>query len=322
MSFRHVPSTCQRERKGDNMNQERIVYLNGEFMLESQATLSIHDLGFVLGDGVYDMTRTFNGNIFKLEEHLDRFYRSLKYMRIDPGMTKQEMARLTMQVLEANLHLLGEGDDYWVTQRISRGVRMLDKFQQSVTKPTVLLLCQPLPFQERAHYYRDGLRVIVPSIRRTPPECMSPRAKTQNYLNLVHGDMETRAQDPSAWAILLDMNGNLCEGIGSNIFILRGGVLRTPLERYVLPGISRQTVLELAQELDIKTSEEDIDLFDAYNADEAFVTSTSFCICPIHSFNGSVIGSGEIPGPVTGRLLKAFSELVGVDIAGQYLSRL
>ncbi|MBN1315179.1 MAG: aminotransferase class IV [Anaerolineales bacterium] len=304
------------------MNQERIVYLNGQFIPESKASISIHDLGFVLADAVYDSTRTFGGIIFKLDEHIDRFYRSLKYVRIDPGMTKREMAELTMQVLDANRHLLQEGDDYWVTQRVTRGVRTLDKYHQMKSNPTILIQCTPLPFQARAHYYRDGLPVVVPSIRRIPPECMSPRAKSQNYMNLVHGDLEVRAQNPDAWAIQLDMNGNLCEGIGSNIFVLREGVLRTPLERYVLPGISRKTVLELAQDLDIRTSEEDIDLFDAYNADEVFVTSTSFCICPVHSVNGVVIGSGEIPGPVTGRLFEAYSKLVGIDIAGQYLARL
>jgi branched-chain amino acid aminotransferase len=304
------------------MNQERIVYLNGQFIPESQAFISIHDLGFVLADAVYDSTRTFGGRIFKLDEHIDRLYRSLKYVRIDPGLTKKEMTEFTIQVLEANRHLLQEDDDYWVTQRVTRGVRMLDKYTQMKSTATVLIECHPLPFQARARYYRDGLPVIVPSIRRVPPECMSPRAKSQNYMNLVHGDLEVRAQNPDAWAIQLDVNGNLCEGIGSNIFVLREGILRTPLERYVLPGISRKTVLELAREMDIKTSEEDIDLFDAYNADEIFVTSTSFCICPVHSVNGVVIGSGQIPGPVTGRLLDGYSELAGIDIAGQYLARL
>jgi branched-chain amino acid aminotransferase len=273
-----------------------------------------------MGDGVYDTTRTFGGKIFKLSEHLERFYRSLKYMRIDPGLGKEKMADLTLQVLEANLHLLGENDDFWVTQRVTRGVPVDDHPSPAVFRPTVLILCQPLPFAARAKYYRDGLPVIFPSVRRTPPECTSPRAKVQNYINLVQGNLEVQAQNPDAWPILLDINGNVAEGAGSNFFIVKQGVVITPKEQYVLPGISRETVLELSGELGIEAKEEDIDLFDVYTADEAFVTSTSFCICSVSSVNGAIIGSGGIPGPVTGRLLKAYSELVGVDIVGQYLS--
>jgi branched-chain amino acid aminotransferase len=129
-----------------------------------------------------------------------------------------------------------------------------------------------------------------------------------------------QAQNPDAWPILLDINGNVAEGAGSNFFIVKQGVVITPKEQYVLPGISRETVLELSGELGIEAKEADIDLFDVYTADEAFVTSTSFCICPVSSVNGAIIGSGEIPGTVTGRLLKAYSELVGVDIVEQYLS--
>ncbi len=304
------------------MQKERVVYLNGEIIPDSQAKISIHDQGFVLGDAVFDTTRTFGGKIFKLKEHLDRFYRSLRYMRIDPGMTKEQMADLTMQVLEANLPLLEENGDYWVTQRVTRGVRVYDHPSSAGLKPTVLIECQPLPFAARAKYYRDGLPVIIPSVRRTPPECMSPRAKVHNYINLVQADLEVKSRNPDAWAILLDINGNIAEGIGSNFFIVRDGTVITPREQYVLGGISRETVLELARDLRIEAKEADIDLFDAYNADEAFVTSTSFCICPVSSVNGAIIGTGTIPGPVTGRLLKAYSDLVGIDIVEQYLSRL
>ncbi|RMF86569.1 MAG: hypothetical protein D6736_14835 [Nitrospinota bacterium] len=151
---------------------------------------------------------------------------------------------------------------------------------------------------------------------------MSPRAKVHNYINMVLADLEVKAQNPEAWAILLDINGNIAEGIGSNFFIVREGKVITPQEKYVLGGISRQTVLELARELNIETREADIDLFDVYTADEAFITSTSFCICPVSSVNGAVIGTGQIPGPVTSRLLKAYSDLVGIDIVAQYLSHL
>ena len=174
------------------MAQERIVYLNGEMVPESEAKISVRDRGFVYGDAVFDTTRTFNGRIFKLQDHLDRFFNSLKYLRMEPVLTKQEFADITMQVLAANLPLLDEGGDYWVTQRITRGV--------PGGSPTVLVECVPLPFEQRAKFYRDGMPVIVPSIRRTPPEAMSPRAKMHNYINLVLATQEVEAQNPDALA--------------------------------------------------------------------------------------------------------------------------
>ena len=297
---------------------ERVAYVNGEIVPESKATISISDRGFLYGDAVFDTTRTFGHRIFRLEQHLNRLFTSLKYMRIDPGMTQQDLANLTMQVLEANLPLLADHDDYWVTQRFTRGagVSMVDT---SSLKPTVIIECQPLPLKDRARFYRDGLPIATPSIRRTPPEAMSPRAKMHNYINLVLADLEVKGQNPDALAITLDTNGNLCEGMGSNIFIAREGAVFTPREQYVLAGISREVTKELAQKEGIALSEKDIDLFDAYTADEVFVTSTSFCVCPVSTVNGTRIGTGEVPGPITHQLQKAYTDLVGIDIVQQYL---
>ena len=299
------------------MTGERVAFVNGHIVPESEAVVSIRDRGFLQGDAVFDTTRTFGGRIFRLDEHLDRFFSSLKYMRIDPGLTKDDFARLTMEVLKANLPLLDDDDDYWVTQRVTRGVRVGGE-----DRPSIIIECVPLPFKARARYYRDGLPVIVPSVRRTPPESQSPRAKVHNYVNLVQAELEVRSQNPDAWPILLDTNGNLAEGPGSNIFIVKDGAVMTPKEQFVLAGISRRVTIELAQELGIEVHETDIDLFDAYTADEAFVTSTSFCICPVSSFNGSAVADGAVPGPVTDRLTRAYSGMVDLDITAQYLARL
>ena len=126
---------------------------------------------------------------------------------------------------------------------------------------------------------------------------MSPRAKVHNYINMVQANLEVESQNPDAWAMLLDTNGNIAEGMGSNFFIVRDGVVITPREQHVLAGVSRKVTMELAHELAIEVREADIDLFDAYTADEMFVTSTSFCICPVSSLNGSTIGDGAVPGP-------------------------
>ena len=298
------------------MDTERVVYLNGRIVPESEASIPFRDVGFTNGDAAFDTTRTFDGRIFKLKEHLERFYRTLKYMRIDPGMSRQEMADITMQVLERNLPLLEDNSDYWVFQRITRGVKTPDGLQ-----PTVLFHCDPLPLPERAHYYRDGMHVVTPSIRRTPPDAMSPRAKVNNYVNLNLAGLEVKAQNPDGWPILLDMNGNLCEGSGSNIFLVRDGVVMTPQDRYVLPGISRETVIDLAHEIGVEVQKTDLDLFDAYNADEAFITSTSLCICPVSQINGVTIGDAT-PGAVTNRLTDAYRGLVNMDFVAQYLAHL
>ena len=299
------------------MGSQRVAYVNGKIVPESEAGVSINDLGFLYGDAVFDTTRTFDHVLFRFDDHLDRLYASLKYMRIDPGVGRDEMVDLTMQVLNANLPLLDDDEDYWVSQRVSRGVRGAPE-----SGATLVIECYPLPFAERAPYYRDGLTVVTPSVRRTPPESMSPRAKVHNYINMVQANMEVKSQNPDAWAMLLDTNGNIAEGMGSNFFIVRDGVAITPREQHILAGISRKVTMELAHELAIEVREADIDLFDAYTADEMFVTSTSFCICPVSSLNGSTIGDGAVPGPVTDRLQKAYSGLVGIDFVAQYLSRL
>ncbi len=304
-----------------NLANERTVYFNGKYIPESQALVPYRERSFLFGDGAFDLTRTFNRRIFKLDEHIERLYRSLRALRLDATMPLDQMAAITRTVVEKNLHLLGEGDDYWVGQRITRGVLAVEGDNWDHYGPTVIVECVPMPIAERAPLYRDGIQVVTPSVRRTPPEAVTPRAKSHNYLNLVMGDLEVRAQNPDAWAILLDMNGNLCEGLGSNIFLIRDGELLTPRENFVLPGVSRQTAIDLAAQLGIPFRETDLDLYDGYNADEAFITSTSLCICPVASINGMAMGAGAY-GPITKRLIEAYVELVDCDFVQQYLDRL
>ena len=295
---------------------EPIVFLNGEFIPESRAGIPIRDRGFIYGDAVFDAARTFGGVPFKLSEHVKRLYDSLRYVRIDPGMERDEMEMWSRRVVEHNHPLLPAGQDMWVMQRITRGVEGAD------SAPTVLIETHAIPFASRAPLYRDGARVITPSVPRVPPRFMSPRAKTHNYLNLVLGDLEAQGTDPGSWAVLLDEAGNLTEGRGSNIFLVKDGTVATPKGQYVLEGITRRTVLDLAGGLGMQTAECDLDLYDAYTADEAFLTSTSLCICPVSAVNGTTIGSGRPPGVVTRRLMQAFTDLAGMDFEEQYLSHL
>jgi branched-chain amino acid aminotransferase len=304
------------------LTNERVAWFNGKVVRESEVLIPFRDQGFLRGDAVFDMTRSFNGKAFRLEEHIARLYRSLKYLDIDSGLSPVEMAAISENVLARNRHLLGPGEDYWLAQRISRGINRVQGDNWDHYGPNVIVECVPLPLRERAKNFRDGIDIVTSSLRRTPPDSLSPRAKMHQYLNLVLADREVKAQNSSAWAVLLDVNGNLSEGQGSNIFLVRDGRLQTPRERYVLPGVSRQATIDLARQIEIPFEENDLDLYDAYTADECFLTSTSLCICGVRSLNGRTFAAGQVPGPVTQRLTDAYKEMVGCDFVAQYLRRL
>jgi branched-chain amino acid aminotransferase len=299
----------------------RVAYFNGRIVPEREVVLPFRDRGFKYGDAAFDMTRTFHGRPFKLAEHIDRLYRSLRYLRIDPGLGPAEMTAASEEVLERNRHFLSEDTDYWLGQRVSRGVDAVGDEGWEHTGPNVIVECIPLPLKARARLFRDGIDIVVPPTRRVSPEALSPRAKTHNYLNLITADLEAKAQDKEAWSVLLDAEGHLAEGIGSNIFLVRDGAVLTPHERWVLPGVSRASVIELCGELGIPCQEADLDLYDAATADEIFMTSTSLCICPVRSIGGRALPT-PIPGTITRRLSDAYARLVGCDFVAQYLRQL
>ena len=299
---------------------ERVAYFNGEIVPESRVQVSFRDRGFKYGEAVFDTARTVQHKPFKLEEHVRRLFRSMKYLGLDPKLTFDEIIEHSREVLDRNLHLIGENDDYWLFQRITPG--NADPFlDEPNAEPTVIIECTPLPLKARAALFRDGVKVQVPATRRTPPDAQSPRAKTHNYLNLLLADREVRSIDRHAWAELLDHSGNIAEGLGSNIFFVREGELLTPRERFVLPGVSRETVIELALESGIPVRETDLDLFDAFTCDECFLTSTSLCMVPVTSLNGRSMGN-TLPGPITARLMDAYKRLLDFDFVEQYTRRL
>jgi branched-chain amino acid aminotransferase len=309
------------EARANPRANHRVAYFNGNIMPEREVVLPFRDRGFKYGDAAFDMTRTFHGRAFRLKEHIERFYRSLRYLRIDPGLSPAEMVGASEEVLERNRHFLTDDTDYWLGQRVSRGVDAVGDEGWDHTGPNVIIECVPLPLKARARLFRDGIDIVVPPTRRVAPEALSPRAKTHNYLNLIIADMEAKANDKEAWSVLLDAQGHLAEGIGSNIFVVQGGAVLTPHERWVLPGISRATVIGLCATLGIDCREADLDLFDAATADEIFMTSTSLCICPVRSIGGRAL-PGPLPGPVTRRLSEAYAREVGCDFVAQYLRHL
>ena len=271
--------------------------------------IPFRDSSWVYGDGGFDMTRTFGHRLFKVKEHVERLYRSLKYLRIDPGFGPQRMEQLTEELFERNRHLLGPDDDFWVGQRISRGVKEVEGDNIDHHGPNVVLECAPLPLVQRAKLFKEGIKVVIPSHRRVPPDSLTPRAKTHNYLNLIVANQEVQSIDPEAWALLLDVNGNLCEGMGSNIFVVRNGEILTPREKFVLPGVSRQTAIDLARQEGLTVHEADIDLYDAYNADEVFLCGTGAQISPVVEIDRRAIGTGR-PGPITRQLSDLYFDAV------------
>lgn len=297
---------------------ERVAYFNGSIVPESEVRVSFRDYGFQMGDGAFDSARSVAHEPFLFKEHVDRLYKSLSYLRLDPGLSPAEMLARTHEIFEKNRSLLAEHDDYWISQWVSRGLRSMNRIAAEGT-PTVIIECSPLPLKARAQSMRDGLEVMTPGgIRRIPPEAISPRYKSLSYGNLIAGDIEVQAMRPGATCVLLDTRGCLCEGLGSNIFIVRDGEVLTPHERYVLAGVSRETVMDIAADRRIPLREADIDLYDAYVAEEAFITSTSWCLVPVKSINGKSMAAGAW-GPITRNLAEGYKErLGGFDYVAQY----
>ena len=299
------------------MNNGHLVYINGEFFAPEEAKISIFDAAVMLGDTVTESTRTFAHRPFKLGEHIDRLYKSLKVTRIDPGLSPAEMTDLTLRVLATNLPRMAAHEDCWIVHNISRGrfIAGADPTQQR-SMATVIIHTQPMILTDWARFYVDGCHAVTPFSRAMPGQALDARIKNRSRMAYTLAEIEVKLVDPQAQGILLDMDGNVAENKGGNFFIFADGVLKTPPTRNALAGVSRATVLELADEIGIPTQVVDFQLYDIYTADEAFFTSTPYCIMPATRINGLPVGNGQV-GAVTKRLLAAWSDLVGVDIVAQ-----
>ncbi len=300
--------------------EERIVYLNGAFVPESQAKVSVLDSGFNAGDGVYDVTRTFRHKPFKLREHTERLFRSLRYTRIDCGMSLEEMEKTTLEVLERNKALLGENEDCALWQVVSRGVRSSTGNRVS-GGATVTVYSVIVNFPEFASFYVEGAPLVIPSTRRIPPQCLESKAKITNKMNHNMASFEAKQADPRAIPLMLDIDGNLSETSAHNFFLVIDGKLCTPTDRNILGGITKAVIFDLAKQLGIEIMEGNYTPYDLYNAEEAFLASTSPTFVPVRTVNGAKIGKGA-PGPVTVRLIAAWNKMVGMDIVDQALSHL
>jgi branched-subunit amino acid aminotransferase/4-amino-4-deoxychorismate lyase len=298
---------------------ETLVYLNGRLVPASEAHLAIYDAGLVLGATVTEQTRTFHKRLWRLGNHLDRLFRSLKYTRLDIGLSKEQLAVVSEELVAHNAPLLGESSELGLIHFVTPGEYPTYagmSGRPARTTPTVCVHTFPLPFHLWAKKMLVGQHLVTPSIRHVPPQCYDPKMKYRSRMHFYLADQEARLVDPEASALLLDLDGNVTETNAANFLIVERGTVVSPTTRNTLPGISRAMVIELCGQLGIPFVERDFQVFDAINADEAFTTSTPYCLMPVTKINGIAIADGK-PGPIGRRLLAAWSEVVGLDIAAQ-----
>jgi len=301
---------------------QRVVYFNGRYVPESQAAVSIFDSALMFGDMAFEFTRTFKHQPFRLREHLERLYASMKILRIDPGMSMDEMEKVTLDVLERNLPLIKPEIDVMILHDVSRGLlgpyRRVMENERDATGPTVVICAYPMDLHLAgfAALYDEGVRAVIPRQHAIPSHLLDAKMKTRSRQHYQMANLQAADIDPKAWAVLIDQDGFIAEGTGANVFVVIDGVLYTPERRNILRGISRGVVVELAGQLGIKCGERNLEPYDMHTADEAVFTSTPFCIASITHLDGLPIGTGA-PGPIAKRLLDAWSQHVGADIAAQ-----
>ena len=301
---------------------EPIVFLNGEFVPASQAKLNIYDLGIVLGATFTEMTRTFNHGMFKAEEHVQRLFASLRYGNIPIPYSPEQILDFTGQLVEHNAQLIEAGQELAIAHFVTPGENRLYAGAAAGSgklSPTICIHSFPLPFTAWRHLMTDGAHVVTPSIRHIPPQCLDPKTKNRSRLHWWLADQETHNVDPKAITLLLDLEGNITECAGSNFVIVKNGIVYSPTSRNILGGISLGYVRELCVKLQIEWVEKDLQIYDVINADEAWLTTTPYCVAPCTRINGKTIADGRI-GSIYEKVLAAWSDKVGLDIRAQILN--
>jgi len=301
------------------MNQ-RIVYLNGEFVPEKDAKISIYDSALMFGDMVFEMTRSFNKKQFKLREHLERLFAGIRILRIPLDMTIEDLEVICYQVIEKNEPFFTRTDEHRLMINVSRGpLAIYAHVFGGKIQPTLVVADFPLKWTVvgMGKLYDTGVNAVIPSQRAVPSYLIDPKIKNRSRIYYQMANIEvSQYKGDRNWALLLDPGGFIAEGTGDNFFIVKNRTIYTPEGRNILRGISRQYIFELAKQLNLVCLEKNLEVYDVYTADEAFYTATPFCIMPCTSINNVPIGDGKV-GEITKLLLKKWSENVGVDIVEQ-----
>lgn len=300
-------------------SREPLAWLNGQFISWSQAKLPVTDLGVVHGAAVTEMTRSFGQQWFRLDDHLRRLETSLTSTGWSIPYSLPELSIVAAKLLAHNAALLPAGHELGLIHFVTAGQNLTylgAARREECRRPTVCCHTFPLPCELWADKYSSGQHLLIPSIRQIPVECLSPTIKHRSRLHWLLADAQVRERDPQATAILLDGKGDLTETSAGNFFLVKDNTILTPRPKSILGGISRYVVFQLAEELGIPLNVADIQPLELRRASEAFTSSTPYCLLPVTRFEGQPVGDGR-PGPIFDRLLQAWGQRVGCDIAGQ-----
>ena len=298
----------------------RVVYQNGEYVPEKDARISIFDSALMFGDMCFEMTRSFNKNQFLIKEHIDRLYVGLKILQIPIKLTKDELEKICFETIERNQDVFESHDEHRLLINVSRGpLGIYAPIFDNKLECTVVVADFPLKWTVAGMdvLIDEGINGVVTSQRAIPSHLMEPKIKNRSRLFYQMANIEaSRIKGKHNWAVLLGMDGFITEGTGDNLFFVKDGVVYTPEPRDILVGISRNYVFKLCEQLGIKCIEKNLETYDAYTADEAFMTATPFCLLPMCRFNGLDIGDGKM-GDITKKIHDQWSENVGLDIFQQ-----
>ena len=278
------------------------IYLNGTFVDRAKAVVSVFDHGLLYGDGVFEGIRSYDGLIFKLQEHIDRLFESAHTLMLAIPLTKRALVEVVKQSLRVN-----RLRDAYIRLVVTRGEGDLGLDPRKCRRPTLFVIADRIQLYP-ARLYARGLSLITVATQRNVPEALNPQIKSLNYLNNILAKIEATTAGYEE-AIMLSHSGYVTECTGENLFIVKERRLLTPPPYIgVLRGITRRTVMDLGAEHGLEVREELLTRHDLFNADEVFLTGTAAEIVPVVRIDGRVVGAGT-PGPVTGRLQAGFRAL-------------
>lgn len=279
------------------------VYIGGELYDKADAKISVFDHGLLYGDGVFEGMRSYSGRVFRLTEHLDRLWESARAIHLEIPMTKEALGKAVQETLAVN-----QIKDGYIRLIVTRGSGSLGLDPNRCEDPQVIIITDSITLYPE-EFYREGLELVTAATIRNHPAALSPRIKSLNYLNNIMAKMEG-LRAGCVEALMLNHKGEVAECTGDNIFIIRRGRLLTPpIDAGILEGITRNAVLELAQEAGIVTAEIPFTRHDIYISDECFLTGSAAEVVPVVRLDGRPLGTGK-PGPVTLRLMQQFHDLV------------
>lgn len=295
---------------------EPLAYREGRFLPQSQAGLALHDAGFVQAVTVTDLARTFRLRLFRWEDHLVRFRQSCRLAQVPLLADDGTLTAAALDLVDHNGRLLDPGQELCLVLFATPGPLGWYSNAPGPASPTLGLYTFPLPFARYAPLFRDGATLLIPAMRHLPAAMIDRRIKHRSRLFWWLAENEVRGRDPAASALLLDDDGTVTETAAANLLLVRGGVVRTPPAGQVLGGVSLGVVRELCGGLGIPFEESVLTPGDCFDADEALLSCTSFCLAPVGRLD-----EREMPPdrPIFERLLAAWSDHVGVDIRGQFL---